>query len=97
MYSRSTFSAIISISEPIISDTQQLKILYQEVTLNIKEVQKSFEELLVYHNKMILEKMKFISQDLPELESKLESVIVSVQAKVAQTAFSATTETKNAL
>ena len=31
------------------------------------------------------------------MDSKLESVIVSVQANVAQTAFSATTETKNAL
>ena len=55
-------------------DTQQLKVLYQEVTLNIKEVQKSFEELVTYHNKMILEKVKFISQDLPELENKLKSL-----------------------
>lgn len=31
------------------------------------------------------------------IDSKLESVIVSVHANVAQTAFSATTETKNAL
>ncbi len=54
-------------------DTQQLKVLYQEVTLNINEVQKSFEELVTYHNKMILEKVKFISQDLPELENKLKN------------------------
>lgn len=53
-------------------DIQQLKILYQEVTLNIKGIHRSFEELVAYHNKMILEKVKFISQDLPDLENKLE-------------------------
>lgn len=52
-------------------DVQQLKILYQEVKLNIEGVNRSFEELVEYHNKMILEKVKFISQDLPELEQKL--------------------------
>jgi uncharacterized protein YydD (DUF2326 family) len=53
-------------------DIQQLKILYQEVTLNIEGIHRSFEELVAYHNKMILEKVKFISQDLPDLENKLE-------------------------
>ena len=53
-------------------DMQQLKVLYQEVTLNIQGIHRSFEELVAYHNKMILEKVKFISQDLPDLESKLE-------------------------
>ena len=53
-------------------DTNQLKILYKEVTLNIDSVQKTFEDLLNYHNKMIVEKIKFISHDLPELESKLQ-------------------------
>lgn len=53
-------------------DTNQLKILYKEVTLNIDSVQKTIEDLLNYHNKMIVEKIKFISHDLPELESKLQ-------------------------
>lgn len=53
-------------------DMQQLKVLYQEVTLNIEGIHRSFEELVAYHNKMILEKVKFISQDLPDLENKLE-------------------------
>lgn len=53
-------------------DTNQLKILYKEVILNIDSVQKTFEDLLNYHNKMIVEKIKFISHDLPELESKLQ-------------------------
>lgn len=53
-------------------DIQQLKILYQEVTINIEGIHRSFEELVAYHNKMILEKIKFISQDLPNLKCKLE-------------------------
>ena len=46
-------------------DINQLRILYKEVTLNIDTIQKTFEDLLNYHNKMIVEKIKFISHDLP--------------------------------
>ena len=53
-------------------DINQLRILYKEVTLNIDTIQKTFEDLLNYHNKMIVEKIKFISRDLPELENKLQ-------------------------
>lgn len=53
-------------------DINQLRILYKEVTLNIDTIQKTFEDLLNYHNKMIVEKIKFISHDLPELENKLQ-------------------------
>lgn len=52
-------------------DMQQLKVLYQEVKLNMDGIHRSFEDLVAYHNKMIIEKIKFISQDLPELEIKL--------------------------
>lgn len=52
-------------------DMQQLRILYKEVKLNLDGIHRTFEELVAYHNKMILEKIKFISQDLPELEAKL--------------------------
>lgn len=53
-------------------DINQLRVLYKEVTLNIDTIQKTFENLLNYHNKMIVEKIKFISHDLPELENKLQ-------------------------
>jgi len=53
-------------------DMRQLNVLYKEVRLNIDGIQRSFEDLVAYHNKMIIEKIKFISQDLPELESKLK-------------------------
>lgn len=53
-------------------DLQQLRVLYQEATLNVDKIQKTFEDLVVYHNKMIIEKINFISQDLPNLYSKLK-------------------------
>lgn len=52
-------------------DMQQLRVLYKEVKLNIGGIHRSFEDLVEYHNKMIREKIKFISQDLPELEVRL--------------------------
>lgn len=53
-------------------DLQQLRILYSEVTLNIDGVQKTFEDLVKYHNDMVLEKVKFIAQDLPNITQKID-------------------------
>lgn len=52
-------------------DLQQLKILYNEATLNMTGIQKTFEDLVNYHNDMILEKIKFISQDLPNITEQI--------------------------
>lgn len=54
-------------------DLQQLKLLYNEVTTNISGIQKTFEDLVAYHNNMVVEKVKYISQDLPELSQKLKT------------------------
>ena len=53
-------------------DLRQLKTLYQEATLNVDRIQRTFENLVEYHNKMIVEKIYFISQDLPSLKKNLE-------------------------
>ena len=52
-------------------DTKELKTLYEEVKANISEIHKTFEELVSYHNKMIQEKIKFISSELPILKSNI--------------------------
>ena len=52
-------------------DLQQLRLLYNEVAANISGIQKTFEELVAYHNNMVVEKVKYISQDLPQLTEKL--------------------------
>lgn len=55
-----------------------LKLLYQEATLNVSEIQKSFEDLVTYHNTMILEKISFISQDLPIINDSLKLCEVDI-------------------
>ena len=54
-------------------DTQQLQIIYQQATDQISGIQKSFEDLVNFHNKMVAEKVKFITQELPELENTIQS------------------------
>ncbi|MCD7817886.1 MAG: hypothetical protein LUH07_02390 [Lachnospiraceae bacterium] len=52
-------------------DLQQLRFLYLEATENVAGIQKTFEDLVAYHNHMVVEKVKYISTDLPELTEKL--------------------------
>ena len=55
-------------------DTAQIENIYQQAKTFIPEIQKSFEETLTFHNQMIKEKVKFITQELPELEQKINSL-----------------------
>ena len=52
-------------------DLKQLKALYDEAKLNISGIQKTFEDLVNYHNTMIVEKLKFITEDLPSLNERI--------------------------
>ena len=52
-------------------DTKQLQIIYKQATNNMTGIQKTFEDLLYYHNQMIIEKVRFITQELPTLEKDL--------------------------
>lgn len=53
-------------------DLKQLKELYDEAKLNVLGIQKTFEDLVSYHNTMIVEKLKFITEDLPSLNEKIK-------------------------
>ncbi len=53
-------------------DTNQLNQIYQQASNVLGKLQKSFEDMLEYHNNMISEKKKFISNELPVLNSKIE-------------------------
>lgn len=52
-------------------DMNQLKILYSEAKVNVSGIQKTFSDLVTYHNTMLVEKAKFITEDLPKLEAGL--------------------------
>lgn len=61
-------------------DLEQLKTIYEQACSFIPEIQRSFEELVSYHNQMLVNKTKFMTQELPELEEKTQSI----QARVKQ-------------
>lgn len=54
-------------------DLQQLHLIYRQATNQIKGIQKTFNELVQYHNQMTDEKVKFITKDLPSLEDSIGS------------------------
>ena len=49
-------------------DLRQLEIIYEQATNKITNIQRSFSDLVAYHNTMIDEKVKFITKELPTLE-----------------------------
>ena len=52
-------------------DLRQLEIIYEQATSKVKTIQKSFSDLVSFHNTMIEEKVKFITKELPTLEKSL--------------------------
>jgi len=53
-------------------DVEKIRRLYGEAKALFPEIQKSFEETLRFHNSMVLEKKKFITEELPGLEAKIQ-------------------------
>ncbi len=53
-------------------DLQQLHLIYRQATDKIDGIQKSFDDLYHFHNKMITEKVRYISKDLPKLTNEIE-------------------------
>lgn len=61
-------------------DADQLRTIYEQASSFIPAMQHSFEELVSYHNQMLVNKSKFMTQELPALENKIQML----QSKVAQ-------------
>lgn len=55
-------------------DTEQIRNLYNRANALIANIQVSFEETLKFHNDLIAEKIKYVTNELPELEQKLKSL-----------------------
>lgn len=54
-------------------DIKQLQLIYQQATTLVSGIQKTFQELNDFHNRMLDSKLKFISKDLPEIEDAIIS------------------------
>tara|TARA_R110000850_G_scaffold84784_3_gene181972 strand:+ start:3261 stop:4982 length:1722 start_codon:yes stop_codon:yes gene_type:complete len=52
-------------------DLFQLGLVYKQASSKIDDLQKTFEELVIYHNQMVSERISYISKELPSLEEKI--------------------------
>lgn len=52
-------------------DTQQLEAIYHQAEAQIGKLSKKFEELQQFHNRMISERVRYVTQDLPRLDEAI--------------------------
>ncbi|WIH86306.1 DUF2326 domain-containing protein [Brachyspira pilosicoli] len=52
-------------------DIEYIKYLYEEAKKFVPNIHKSFDDTLKFHNSMIVNKISFITKELPDLESKI--------------------------
>jgi len=65
-------------------DLQQLKIIYNQAISNINSIQKTFEDMVQYHNQMIEEKANYISKELPVLIEKIDTKKLTLSSLLKQ-------------
>jgi uncharacterized protein YydD (DUF2326 family) len=65
-------------------DIQVLGTIYQQAASLIPNLQKKFEELVAYHNQMLVQKIKFITQDIPLIENKIQEKNKELVSLLAQ-------------
>lgn len=63
---------------------QRIRALYKEAKLLIPELQKSFEDTIMFHNQMIQMKVEYITKEIPTLESELVGTKREVSELLAQ-------------
>lgn len=56
------------------TDPEELELLYKEAELRVGELSKTFEQVLSFHNEMIIKKVEFIGLQSSELENKISNV-----------------------
>lgn len=65
-------------------DSQQLATIYQQAKALIPDIQKTFEELLSYHNKMVESRSRFVAISLPILAKKIEKLEKELKSLLIQ-------------
>jgi uncharacterized protein YydD (DUF2326 family) len=55
-------------------DTNQIKLLYEKAKSFIKNIHVTFEEAVKFHNDLITEKIKYITQELPKLNEEIKNI-----------------------
>lgn len=52
-------------------DTKQLELIYRQASAMIGKLQHTFEELVSYHNEMLVRKAMFVSEELPQIKGAI--------------------------
>jgi len=52
-------------------DLLQLELIYKQASTNIDSIQKTFEDLVNYHNQMVSERISYITKELPSIEKNI--------------------------
>jgi len=65
-------------------DTERVKELYSYAKNLVPTIQKSFEETLTFHNQMIEEKIKYITNELPILEKVISEIKKQIKEYLVQ-------------
>ncbi len=63
-------------------DYKQVKNLYEEAKMLVPTLQKSFEDTLQFHNQMVAKKIKYITKELPDLDSELKIIKKDLDANL---------------
>jgi uncharacterized protein YydD (DUF2326 family) len=61
-------------------DSSQIKLLYDRANSLIPSLQVSFEDTLKFHNDLINEKLKYITKELPDLDSSINAAKAELKA-----------------
>jgi len=65
-------------------EISQIAELYKQAKVIIPDLQKSYEDIVVFHNQMISEKIQYVTEELPSLQDKLIKTVSAIQHNLSK-------------
>jgi len=65
-------------------ETSQVSELYMQAKVFIPNLQKRYEDIVVFHNQMISEKIRYVTEELPSLQDKLIKNVSAIQFNLSE-------------
>lgn len=60
-------------------DVVQLEVIYKQASAYVPKMQRTFKELVDFHNTMLENKKAFVAQELPSIQEEIESLSVELE------------------
>jgi len=75
----------IELARDIANDeTSQIAELYLRAKVIIPDLQKSYEDIVAFHNQMISEKINYVTEELPSLQEQLIKIVSDIQSNLSK-------------